>query len=137
MFSIPATHLVRATFTENFPAALFSVGPSLSDGPSFSGQSSLADPLPRTFSGRPSLADFLWRIFSCGSSLAYLLRRICQTFSGGPSLEDPLRRTFPSLAALNPVTSTPSWNTLETLDDVAFPPASDMIKYIFITGLVI
>ena len=66
--------------------------------------------------------DLLWHTFSGGS--------------GGPSLEDPLRRTFSSLAALNPVTSTPSWNTSETLDDVALPPTSDMIKYIFITGLV-
>ena len=47
-----------------------------------------------------------------------------------------LWQTFSSMAALNPITSTPSWNTSEALDDVALLLTSNRIKYIFISSLV-
>ena len=53
-------------------------------------------------------------------------------FSSSPLL----RLTFSFPVALNPVTSTSSWNTSEALDNVALSSASDRIKYIFITSMV-
>ena len=62
--------------------------------------------------------DLLGRIFFDGSSQSNLLLRIFSDES--------------SPAVLNPITSTPSWNTL----GVTLSSASDMIKYTFITSFV-
>ena len=86
-----------------------------------------ADLLRQTFSVGFSPSNLL-----CQSSTSDLLYRI---FSFEPSPSYLLRWTFSSLAALNLVRSTPSWNTSEALDNVALPSASDRIKYIFITSL--
>ena len=79
--------------------------------------------LQRIFSDRSSQLDLLNRIFSDGSSPVDLLR---------PSPSDLFQRPFSSPTALNPITSTPSWNT----SSVALPSTSDRIKYIFIISLV-
>ena len=89
----------------------------------FSVRSSPSNLLHQIFSVGPSPTDLLRRIFSKGSSSTYLF---------WPSLSDLFRQPFSSLAALNPITSTPSWNTL----GVALSSASDRIKNIFITSLV-
>ena len=89
----------------------------------FSFRSSPLNLLHWTFSDGSSRSDLLRRIFSNGSSLTYLFR---------PTRLDLFQQPFSSLAALNPITLTPSRNTL----GVTWSLASDRINYIFITSLV-
>ena len=87
------------------------------------------DLLQWIFSVGSAPMDLLSQIYSDGSSPEDLLRRI---FSVGSSLADHFQQPFSSLAALNLITSTPSWNT----SSVASPSALDRIKNLFITSLV-
>ena len=99
----------------------------------FSVGSPPADLLSRISSSGSSQLDIFRRIFSGGSPPTDLLRRISS--DGSPPEDLLLSRIFSygsSLTVLNPITSTPSWNTL----GVALPSASDRIKFTFITSLV-
>ena len=119
----------------------------------FSIKPSSTNLLRQTFSDGPSPSDLLRQIFSIKSSSSNLLQ---PTFFDGSYPSDLLRQTFSSPSdllqwafsssmdllwltsstALNPITSTPSWNTSEALDNVTLSSTSDRIKYIFITSLV-
>ena len=115
----------------SFLRRIFSIGSPPTDllsRLSFDG-SSQSDLLQRISSvGSPS-TDLLNRISYDVSSQPDLLRRI---FSVESSLTNLFRWLFSSSIVLNPITSTPSWNT----SGVALSSASDRIKYTFITSLV-
>ena len=102
--------------------------------------------LSRIFSVGSPLTDLLRWIFSVGSPSANLFNQIS---SSGSSQSNLLRQIFlvksppadllyqifsyeSSSAVCNPITSTLSWNT----SSLAFPSASNRIKYTFITSLV-
>ena len=105
--------------------------------------SSQLDFLRRIFSVRSPPTNLLsWissnGIFSAESPTTNLLSRISYDgslrwiFSVKSSLTNLFRQLFSSSAILNPITSTPSWNT----SGIALPSTSDRIKYTFITSFV-